>query len=202
MNINSMEQRVTRMKDAHTIENLLCKYSYYLTAGEIKTLTGYFSETSEDITISLSSVGVWTGKSGLKRFFDYLMAARGNRIGQLEIHLVTNLVIQVSEDCRTAQAVLVSPGVSTGPMDGYHLASGWDWAKANVSLIKEGGQWKIVRLEIYDLFYAPYGHSFVGQKKSAPQVSGEFAPDYPAASECMYSSTGVQPLIPVPPKVG
>lgn len=198
MTTSSMERRAARVKAAHDIENLLCRYSYYLTAGDTETILNMFAQR-EDVSVSLSSMGQWTGTEGLKRFCAFLLAARGDGIGQLEIHLVTNLVIEVSEDCSRANAVLVSPGVSTGAPEGDHLSSGWDWARAEVELINEDRTWKFLHVGIYDLFYAPYGHTFVGYSKPAPAVPAEFVPDTARTLDCAYTPDGVQRLLPVPP---
>lgn len=199
MDRTSMETRAMRMKDAHDIENLLCRYSYYLTAGDTDTMLNMFARKTNELSVTLSSVGAWRGRAGLERFYGFLQAVRGDGVGQLEIHLATNFVINVSADRSKARAVLVSPGVSTGEKEGDHLASGWEWAKAEVELIQEDGAWKFSRMNIYDLLYAPYGHTFVGQKKPLPHIPEALAPDAAETLDCAYAADGVQELRPVPP---
>ncbi len=200
MERNDLERRALRMKGAHDAENLICRYSYYLTAGDWDTILGMFAHDTDDISVSVSSLGVWKGREGLKRWCGFLADQRGDGAGQLEIHLATNMVIEVAQDGRTAKAVLVSPGVVTGEREGEYRTAGWEWAKAQLDLVCEDGCWKFRHMKLYELIYAPYSHTFVGSARPVPVCPERFAPDGPAEGGCAYRPDGVQTLLPAPPQ--
>jgi hypothetical protein len=200
MERTDLEQRVLRIKASHDVENLICRYSYYLTAGEWKTMSDMFAHNTDDISVSVASLGTWKGREGLKRYHGFLDNLRGDKAGQLEIHLATNMMVEVSQDALTAKAVLVSPGVATGEREGEILSAGWDWAKAELELICEDGYWKFRNIKLFELIYAPYGHTFVGCSRPVPICPKQFAPDEVFECDCSYQPEGVQRLLPVLPQ--
>jgi len=67
MNLEELEQEVTRLEDIQAIKDLQCKYGYYMDSHNRDEVFALFSDDTESIEIE--STGLFLGKEGVKKFF-------------------------------------------------------------------------------------------------------------------------------------
>ena len=105
------------------------------------------------------------------------------KAGKLVVHTMTTPVIEVAEDGQTAKGIWISAGHESGVFgpgelsgipridnaspdeDGDRILADWVWLKYGVDFVKEGEEWKILRLHIYSIFRCPYDENWVAFSK-------------------------------------
>ena len=83
--------------------------------------------------------------------------------GRLQVHTLTTPLVEVADDCKTAKALWLSPGLETGGHVG-DLAGSWAWEKFYVEFICENDKWYIWHFHQIDIlcsfFYKSWTDDF------------------------------------------
>lgn len=83
--------------------------------------------------------------------------------GRLQIHTLTTPLVEVADDCKTAKALWMSPGLETGGHVG-DLAGSWAWEKFYVEFICQDDKWYIWHFHQIDIlcsfFYKSWTDDF------------------------------------------
>ncbi len=210
MSTKSLKQEVERLSAAREIENLVNRYEYKLSAGQIDDVPEMFALKTPGVRVEIVFWGVWEGAEGIMRCYDgwhrhVMLADRKSGMVPGSMNLSPNCtpVIEVAEDGKTAKGLWFCPGLGTLPKstDGK-LQALWWWSKRAYDFIKEDGKWKIWHYHVYPVFCCPYDKSWVdvgawdAWADAAPDAD-EFKPDKPTTYRWLYSET--TPLEYVPP---
>lgn len=147
--------------------------------------------------------------------------------GKLVVHTLTTPVIEVSGD--RAYGVWISCGHESGAFSegelshiprvdestpnefGERVLADWVWLKYGVDFIREDGQWKILKMHIYDIFRCPFDENWVTfshrrlQEESSMDSGTRFGmsgttPGAPTTFHWQYTTDAVPVLEPVPPR--
>ena len=149
--------------------------------------------------------------------------------GKLIVHAMTTPVIEVDGD--RAYGVWISAGHESGAFSegelshiprvdagqpnefGERVLADWVWLKFGVHFIREDGQWKILKLHIYDIFRCPFYEDWVtfSHRRLAEEalmdsqtrfgMSGT-TPAGPTTFHWQYAADAVSVLEPAPPEPG
>ncbi|MBP2656010.1 MAG: nuclear transport factor 2 family protein [Firmicutes bacterium] len=139
----SLEQRIERVEANSEIQNIMGKYSHWLTAHKYSQCLGLFALNTPGVKVEMMW-GAYEGKEGLKRCYlgFHEKTSREEYRGVMAMHNLTTPVIEVADDLQTAKAVWVCPGHETlRTPEG--LKAHWAWMKYGSDFIKEEGKWKI-----------------------------------------------------------
>ena len=91
-----------------------------------------------------------------------------NHQGFLNIHALTNPVIEVADDLKSAKGAWVCPGVET---NNFKAPKGyWAWMKYAADFIPVNGEWKIYHLHAYSIFMCPYDKCWTDVPAYNPRV--------------------------------
>lgn len=166
--IADQQLEIERVKAARECENIINKFEHYAEAGRWEDLANLFALKTPGVRVEeFGNDGFEGGEKVRKRWTEG--HASGWRPGFMCINTTTITVIEVSEDCRTAKMVFVSPGVETSPWKGRWQAY-WIWAKLGIDFIKENGQWKIWHYHVYGLFCTRYEKPWTDLDQKAPMT--------------------------------
>lgn len=203
--INEAQSReIERLKDVHEIENLMARHEYLHTAGRNAEDADLFAKKTPGVSIEIANWGVYEGLDGIERFHNaVLQFAAKDAIGVLAIHTLTNQVLEIAGDGKTAKGVWISPGLETLPdtTEEGKLVALWVWAKYGVDFVKEDGKWKFWHLHLYSIFGCPYDKSWIDapEHPNLPPIPDELKPDRPPTYHKEYSPNAVVEYVPVPP---
>lgn len=146
---------IDRAQAAVEIQSVMGRYAFYYTAQRqdlIKDLWSKRDDASIDIMGGAALINKDPGQTAHA-------PAAGPVVGLMRIHSLSTPVIAVADDCSTARATWISPGVDSEVRDGKAECS-WCWIKYGVDFIKEDGQWKLWHLTSYGLFHTNYYKSW------------------------------------------
>jgi hypothetical protein len=177
--IDSLEQRKTRIEDINAIEKLQHAYGYYVDRALWDEVANLFAD---DGTIEIGLDGVYVGQ---QRVREYLYALGGGRQGlvdgELNEHLQVMPVITIASDGRTAKARWRAITL-TGELGGEAF---WGEGPYENEYVKDGGVWKIQSLHWYQALLVPYagGWQTNPDPTGAKFVSATLPPDRPPSVE-------------------
>ncbi len=149
--------------------------------------------------------------------------------GRMIVHTMTTPVIEVDGD--RAYGVWISSGHESGAFTeeelsnipridgrapnefGEKVLADWVWLKYGVHFIREKGQWKILKMHIYDIFRCPFGEDWVTfshrrmEEEALMDSQTRFGmsgttPGGPTTFHWQYTTDSIPPLEPVPPEPG
>lgn len=205
-NVDEMLMSLERKLDAaiavDAVENLNSAYGYYIDESAWDAMADTFASTgSKEIT----GAGVYVGPDRIRKVLN-LRGPRGGRTpGFFTIHQLTQPVIHIAEDGNSAHARLRLFQCG-GNADGS--SGSWIGGIYENTAIKENGEWKFGRQELYHNFNASYRNGWarvggvrikttpdrprsardvpgggitqgLGGAASGPKVAQEFPPDRP-----------------------
>jgi hypothetical protein len=124
--------------------------------------------------------------------------------GHMAFHLMSNPIIEVAGDGKTAKGVWVACGMvamkdrKTGKPSGY-----WEWNRYGIDFIKEDGRWKLWHHHVFPLFWVGWDDKWEDQFKpnnSPPLIiPAEFRPNHLSATpDVGYNPDGELPYIAPP----
>lgn len=150
--IEELERDVRKAEGYNAALNLMAKYTHYLVRYDKEGILSLFAEDPD--TRAEMPWGVYTGREGLERCFNFKNPMLGDHTGpEGELHLRPLAVdlVQVADDCKTAQGAWYCSGVETGKRnDGSgDVDAGWIVQNYGVDFIFENGTWKIWHLHVY-----------------------------------------------------
>ncbi len=199
-------QKAEQNWDTQQIRNLMGKYEYYHTAHMHLKTVELFALEEKGVMVDNSSLGVYKGEEGIKKFFlHFHEALDGDKRGALCIHTLTTEVIEVAKDGRTAKGLWFSPGLETRTsMKTGKLEAYWVWGKYAVDFIKVNGEWKFWHFYITDHIHSEYNQSWVsggdakGEVLTNPNIPVSDGPSrYPGTK---YTTEFIEQLVPPIPE--
>ena len=159
-----LSREIQRLEDVENISNLMSLNTYLLLFGRSLELQNSWAKQRADVSFVAEDFGYFDGPEGLKKFYGL-----GGKPGWEYAHLVTNPLIEVAADGRSAQGLFVSPGFITAA-----ARASWCYRLYGANFVKEDGKWKFLRLHMYSGFHTLYNKSWVqsslergGEKVSA-----------------------------------
>lgn len=177
--IDSLEQRKTRIEDVNAIEKLQHAYGYYVDRALWDDVANLFAD---DGTIEIGLDGVYVGKQRVREYLHALGGGRQGLVdGELNEHLQVMPVITVAADGRTAKARWRAITL-TGELGGDAF---WGEGPYENEYVKDGGVWKIQSLHWYQALLVPYagGWQTNPDPTGAKFVSATLPPDRPPSVE-------------------
>jgi len=177
--IAALEQRKTRIEDAHAIERLQSAYGYYADKGLWDDVANLFAD---DGTIEVGLDGVYVGKARVREYLYALGNGRAGRAaGELDERLQVMPVITLADDGKTAKArwrAIVLEGQLGG--DAH-----WGEGPYENEYVKDNGVWKIKSLHWYPALFVPYagGWQTNPDPTGGKYVSAKLPPDRPSTVE-------------------
>jgi hypothetical protein len=229
MELAELERLVLRQQARDDIANLMGRYQYLHTGGEMSRIgRELFAWELPDATSEYGPLGVFGPEKSLE-FFDVMseqFTANGPEClpGLLEIHQITTPVIEVAEDLKTAKGLWMSTGailMQDDPMDPTGSSFTWDTGKYAVDFINLNGTWKIWHLHVCDMWRTSFTEDPVkcaGSKEygvtqeqidqwNAQAAHGEVVrphgfpiPDAPTTFHYIYAKDSVAPREPLAPQ--
>jgi len=150
--LQSIQDRATRVADMHELLNLQQIYGYYVDKALWDDVASLFTSNG---TLELGFNGVYEGQKSIRRYLYSLTGGKpGLQQGQLNNHFQLSPLITISPDGNSAKGrwrALIQDGV-------YGKGSGGNWGEGiyENEYVREGGVWKISKLQFFVKFYAPY----------------------------------------------
>ena len=223
------EMLLRRQQSLWEITNLMGRYQYYHTAGQMSRIgRELFAWWLPDAHSEYGGLGVFGPEKSL-RFFDAMteLFTRGGgqcTPGLLEIHQITTPVIEVAGDNDTAKGMWMSTGAilmreDPAAEEGYSFT--WDSGKYAVDFIRTEHGWRIWHLHVCDLWRAEFDRDPVaGAGPMDPGTTQEMIdawneaarqgkpvlahgmpviPDGPTTFHYAYASDSCARLLPEPP---
>lgn len=178
--IEHLEKRVERARDRGEVANLFAKYQYYhsliydhLSVDEI------YAQNQPDVRHDWS-VGVLDGLEELRRY--YVERPRYN--GKLICHFLSNPIIEVAGDGKTAKGLWIAAGHESTPYPkrprysdpdgdpvgprlqgpdkyGIYKFAHWVWNKYGVDFVKEDGKWRMWHLRTVGLIRTHFNMDWI-----------------------------------------
>ena len=159
---------IDRWNQEHMIRNLLSRFAYYYSAGQYMRCASMFTDTDQGY-LQISDVGIYEGKEAINGYFSQL---EKNAVeGSFRMMPLTSEILELADDMESAQAMYFINGISAikDPSDPAKPAGDiWINDKFAAELVKEDGQWVILRLNINDTMRAAY-HKSWGDYAAAPE---------------------------------
>ena len=182
MTKKSMEERIDKLEAIFEVQQVMSKYEYYLAAGMGDKIVTLFAQKTPGITANIGDWGSFNGPVGVTRLYDGIIGTMMQKPGCYGEADLTNPVIEIAQDGKTAKAVWMSPGNETtrDPFDGK-LRAGWAWTKYACDFVKEDGVWRLWHLNNFLLFFAEYDKSWVEGGEHYTRRTGEiraFPPEW------------------------
>jgi hypothetical protein len=153
VNLDRLEEQVTRLEDIQAIEDLERIYGYYFDTRQLQNVVDLFSDEHTDF-VEIESHGRFFGKDGVKRM--YLQAvggapvagktpARPRATGGFNIITQLDGVITLAPDGNTAKGRWHAWLAESFPFAGK-LGQYWLHGYYENEFIKESGKWLFTRL--------------------------------------------------------
>ncbi len=229
MTLEQMQSLLERQQSRTDIMNLMGRYQYYHTGGQMSRIgRELFAWQLPDARSEYGPLGVF-GPEKSVAFFDAMsdLFTGGTGAcfpGLLEIHQITTPVLEIAEDNKTAKGMWMS----TGAILMLHDASSetgrsftWDSGKYAVDFINTEEGWKIWHLHVCDLWRADFDRDPVANAEAfhpgttqamidewnTRAAAGEVVhphgmpviPDAPTTFHYAYARDSVAPSQPLPP---
>lgn len=183
---DALATRVARLQDLAAIEQLVGAYGEYLDGHHWAPLLQLFAPQAE---VEIGQRGVYVGRDSIARLLR-LLGPSGRATGVLHTHIQEEPVIHVSADGRQAW-VRNRDMARSGRFGG----EGW-WSDAvnEIQLTRQGGHWRVARLQVFPTFRAPYEGGWAVGGSPLPTPDAASPPDRPPTLRY-----GAYPEVFVPP---
>jgi hypothetical protein len=192
--IRNLEKKVALIEDIEAIKRLQRAYGYYIEHWMHEELTDCFAD-SPDTTLQIS-VGIFTGKEGVRRYF---AGEKERSINPEVLHQIMQLsgIVDVADDGKTAEGRWYGFGLVALPQGNGIIELLFNGIYTS-KYIKENGKWKIWQLIWNPTIYAEPDKGWVKQerKNTIPRAPRNAAPnpDKPQLLETLYPSGYVPPF--------
>ncbi len=143
-----LARRAQNLEDEQSIENLQRVYGYYLDRRMWDEVADMFADNG---TIEMGLRGVYVGKPRVRQFLN-LLGPVGVKDGELFDHVQLQVVVDVSDDGRTAKSRSRELNM-IGVVDGQ---GEWSEGIYENTWVKESGVWKLKDLRYFPTFISDY----------------------------------------------
>jgi hypothetical protein len=164
-------ERVERLEDQDSIENLQAYFGYYFDKGLWEDVADLFAAEGQ---FEYGQRGVYIDQDHIRRAL-LLFGPEGLGEGYLNNHMMLQPIITVAPDGRTAtgrwqgMVQLSEPGAS----------GQWGVGIYENEYVKEGGAWKLAKVHFYVTAMADYDGGFARAAQRLAGPSALFPPDRP-----------------------
>ena len=149
-NIQALEARADRVRDANDIKRLQRAYGFYIDKGMWDDVADLFTA---DATAKFANEGEYVGQPKIRSYLRERGHGRiGLAFGEMNNHMILQPVVHVAPDGTTAKGrwrSLIQAGQ-------FKQSANWGEGTYEIEYRKESGIWKISRLNWYLTFLAPY----------------------------------------------
>ncbi len=224
----ALEQGLARERSFHEICNLMGRYQYYHTGGQMSRIgRELFAWQEPDAHCEYGPLGVFGPEKSLE-FFDIMTEKFTNGEakclpGLLEIHQITTPLLEIAGDGQTAKGIWMSTGAILMMKDSQSetgCSFTWDTGKYAVDFLHTDEGWKIWHLHVCDMWQADFKNDPVENIGKVPTgvtqaqidewnaqaAAGEIVmpmgfpiPDRPTTFHYFYGSNTSAPREPEPP---
>lgn len=169
--LDTYRDRVERLEDQASIENLQATFGYYFDKGLWEEAASLFSN---DGSFEYGQMGVYIGQNRIERSM-LLFGPEGLAYGHLNNHMMLQNVIIVAEDGETAT------GRWQGPIQLAKPGASGEWAVGlyENEYVKERGTWKLSKLHFYMTAKTDYDRPWLRGANPMVGQSALFPPDQP-----------------------
>jgi SnoaL-like domain len=169
--VTAYRERVARLEDQDTVENLQATFGFYFDKGLWNEAADLFARNG---TFEYGQSGVYIGQSRIRRAM-LLFGPQGLGQGYLNNHMMLQPVIIVASDGKTATGRWQGPVQLSEPG-----ANGiWGVGIYENEYVKEGGVWKIAKLHFYPTAFTDYDKGWARSLLPMKGQSALFPPDKP-----------------------
>ncbi len=148
--VASIDAQATRIDDYNQLRNLQQIYGFYYDQALWDQIVDLFSD---DATVEVGQNGIYAGRASIRNYFYGLTGGRQGLVtGQLNIQAQLSPVITLAADGQSAKArwrLLVQDAI-------YEKEANWGSGIYEKEYVKQGGVWKLRKLQLFPRFYAPY----------------------------------------------
>jgi hypothetical protein len=199
-----LEREVTLARDIQEIQKLVGLMQHFHTGGRDIKVADYFAKKAPDVRVYFPGGGYWEGPDAPTKMAQLFDAEGKPPVGMMAVHLMTNCVIEVAKDGKTAKGVWTAGGMVASRDDKTKTPSAmWEWNRYGTDFIKEDGKWCFWHHHIYPLFTIPWdakwSDHFAKKENQGATVEMPFEMDGPPGPlDVSYDPNGNLPYIPEP----
>lgn len=173
----SLEAEVRANRDRAEVANLFSRYMFLHNAFEDKQIIPLWAkEGTPGMSAEYSNLGRYTSYDSIMEYH----RNRPNPTGKLIFHYVSNPVIEIAGDGKTAKGMWIMTGLESGLTKPEHAANMPDWmhvpeilvdgkrvwmhkvyAKYGIDFIRQDGEWKIWHFRCFEVAREPYGMGWI-----------------------------------------
>lgn len=198
--IEKLEHELGRTQAARDIQNLMGRYTINFSPKYMHRALDFYALDRPDVSVEIADRGVYVGAQALTKLFgaQFAMDLKGN----LLVHYLATVMIEVARDGQSARGVFRSPGIeAVVPPGGGKPVALWSFGTYAVDFIKQGQQWKILHLQWFRTIKCTYADGWVddlsmtytGKLPDSPEI-------LPTTFHNPYTPDNVQvPIPPAPP---
>ena len=228
--VDALQALLARRNDRDEIANLMGRYQYLFAAYRCTDILNELWSKDPDIHLEDGPSGVYLyDRNGVGDYYRQRFGEGSDpRPGEMRMDALTNPVIEVAADGRTAKGVWIStghesaafpdgvesgiPSVDSARPDAYgnRVFAHWVWKKYAADFIREADGWKIWHLHIYDVFRCPFDENWVTYSIRRDEDDaaldsrirldhGGITPENPTTFHWQYRTDTVPVLEPKPP---
>jgi len=178
--LNCLEHELARVKAITEILNLVNQMQWLHSVNRDNDITNLLARESPDVRVYMS-------KGYLEGPEEVAKPARMRPVpnpGHMALHLMSNPIIEVAGDGKTAKGVWIACGmVAMKDKKTNRPAGYWEWNRYGIDFIKENGQWKIWHHHVFPLFCVGWNEKWEDQFKPEDNlplnIPAEFRPNHP-----------------------
>ena len=168
--LDEAERRIALVKARDELENLEDAYGYYLDKSQWADLAALFAPGG---SLELGARGVYVGQAHIRRFLEDAFGPPGPQPDRLDNHLLTQPVIDVAPDGRSAHIrIRELQQLTAGRGDAL-----WGEAIDDNEAVLDGGVWKLKDVRSEQTLLADYQGGWAKSPRPLPGPSPSDPPD-------------------------
>ena len=199
--IKKLEKQLDRFNDMHEIQMLMGKYATNHNQKNMHKTPQFYAFSQPDVSVEIGDRGVFVGEKSIRMLYEQLFQVK-NLEGNMLIHFLTNPMIEVAQDGKTAKGLWWSPGIEAVVLkEGEKPQAIWSFCKYPIDFYKENGVWKFWHYRVYRVAKCSYekgwvedqSWAFTGKLPNSPETQ-------PITYHNPYTPTSIQEAIPACPE--
>lgn len=146
--IGELENRVGRYEDRLAIEKIMGRYVLYDNPKNMHRAMALFASQQADVSIEWADKGCFVGRKKVEKFLDDQSRFTVYE-GRYRVRWLTNPMIQIAADRKTARAAWCAPGAEAMVESSGTPRQLWNFVRFAVDFIREGEEWRIWHLRMF-----------------------------------------------------
>jgi hypothetical protein len=157
---NELARQLQSVRAWQEIANLQARYLYYAQAHDYDRVLGLFDLDDSDVSVEISSTGVYVGRDKVRTFFLELIQPLFTAPGSLPIHMLNTPCIEVAPDGLTASGMWQTLGCNAfSTVDGMQAT--WQQGKYDNTFNRRGERWLFKQFRWLCNFRTPFDQGWV-----------------------------------------